>query len=455
MKRYLAVDIGASSGRHIVGYLENGKIVSEEVYRFSNGAKRENGHLIWDIHSLLAEVKKGIAAAMKKYGRIDCLSLDTWAVDYVLMNGDTEILPCYAYRDSRTEKVIEKVHSLIPFQKLFARTGIQFQPFNTIYQLYEDKLSGRLEKATDFLMLPEYLLYKLTGVKSCEYTNATATGLVNASLHTYDPQILTALGLPLHLFNKEIDAPGKIVGKLLPAVASEVGGTATVILCATHDTASAVLAAPIEGNCASPYISSGTWSLFGIEQEKAHTDAVSMKNNFSNEGSVNGIFRYQKNIMGLWMLQSARKELGLSFAEAEVLARNNICDALVNCNDEIFLSPASMCEAVRKRAGELSDGQLLYCIYNSLAHCYKQALCEMQDALGLRFQTLNIIGGGSRDTFLNALTAKAAGVQVIAGPTEATALGNLLVQMIAGGEIGSVTEGRAILQNTFSFQKYN
>lgn len=454
MKQYLAIDIGASSGRHIVGRAENGKFVTEEVYRFPNGNKTQGGHLIWDTEELLSHVKKGIAEAVKKCGRIDSFSIDTWAVDYVLMRGDKEIFPCYAYRDGRTERAIAEVHGAVPFETLYEKTGIQFQPFNTVYQLYADKLSGRLNEADGFLMLPEYLLYKLTGKRSCEYTNATSTGLVNAKTHAFDADIVSALGLPERLFEKRISQPGETVGPLKAEIAAEVGCDMTAVLCATHDTASAVLAAPVACDFSSPYISSGTWSLLGVEQERAHTDADSMRENFSNEGGPRFTFRWQKNIMGLWILQSARRELGLDFAAAEALARANACGALVDCNDEIFLAPESMCAAVREKAGDLTDGQLLYCIYASLADCYKRALRAMEEKLGKKFGTLNVIGGGSRDKLLNELTARAAGVKVMAGPAEATAIGNLMVQMIAGGEIKDIGEGREMIRNTFPLRTF-
>ena len=454
MKKFLAIDIGASSGRHIVGTLENGRIVAEEVYRFPNGNKEENGHLVWDIQNLFSQVKLGIAEAIRRFGKIDSLSVDTWAVDYVLMKGEEEILPCYAYRDGRTADVIPAVHAVVPFEELYSRTGIQFQSFNTIYQLYADKLSGRLESATDYLMLPEYLLYKLTGVKASEYTNATSTGLVNAQTHAFDETLLSRLGLPRTMF-RALSQPGTVLGKLKEEIAEEVGGNMQAVLCATHDTASAVLSAPVGAGFDTPYLSSGTWSLLGIEQSAAHTDEESRANNFSNEGGLDFTFRYQKNIMGLWMLQSVRKELGLNFAEAEKLARANVCKQIVDCNDESFLAPHSMCEAVRKSAGALSDGQMLYCIYNSLAHCYKKALDEMGKKLDRKFDCLHIIGGGSMDSLLNELTAKIAGVRVIAGPTEATALGNLLVQMVAGGVIRNIAEGREKILCSFPLKQFS
>ena len=456
MKKHLAIDIGASSGRHIVGYLQNGKIVTEEVYRFPNAPQQKGGHLIWDVVTLFSQIQQGIATAIKKYGHIDTLAIDTWAVDYVLMRDDREVFPCYAYRDARTENAIASVHALLPFAQLYQKTGIQYQPFNSIYQFYSDQLAGRLETATDFLMLPEYFLYKLTGIKVCEYTNATSTGLLNAATHTFDREIISALNLPAKLFEKPILQPGRVIGGLTKEVQAAVGENIEVVLCATHDTASAVLAAPIQQDDASPYISSGTWSLLGIEQPTAHLDAESMRNNFTNEGGLEYTFRYQKNISGLWMLQSVRRELNMDYATAEQLARANPCSAYVDCNDPIFLAPKSMCAAVRSRAGNLTNGALLRCIYQSLAEGYRQALAELQQTLGVRFQSLHIIGGGSQDTFLNALTAEMTNMDVIAGPSEATALGNLLIQMMASGEIQSHAAGRRGIEQSFSpkiFQK--
>lgn len=281
-KYYLAIDIGASSGRHIVGWQENGELKTKEVYRFPNGVTEQDGHLTWDIERLLAHVKTGVETAKAEFPEIVSLSIDTWGVDYVLMRGGTEVLPCYAYRDSRTETVIPQVHSQISFTRLYRHTGIQFQPFNTIYQLYADKLAGRLDGVTDFLLIPEYLMYKLCGIKAHEYTNATTGGMVNAETGEYDPEIINALDLPNYLFPK-LQAPGTVIG--------EYEGI-KVVLCATHDTASAVEGISMEGN--HPYISSGTWSLLGVKTEKPITNAASELANWSNEGGV-GYNRYQKH----------------------------------------------------------------------------------------------------------------------------------------------------------------
>ncbi|MBQ3655149.1 MAG: rhamnulokinase, partial [Synergistaceae bacterium] len=272
MKYYLAVDIGASSGRHMLGWKEDGQIITRELYRFPNGVTELGGHLTWDIASLFSHVKHGIDEALSAYPEIVSLSIDTWGVDYVLMKGDSEVMPCYAYRDTRTETSIPEVHKLIPFEELYSRTGIQFQPFNTIYQLYADKLAGRLEGVTDFLMMPEYLLYKLCGVKGHEYTNATTTGMVSAKTGLYDPEIIAALGLPKELF-RPLSQPGTKLG--------EYRGVQCV-LCATHDTASAVEGIPMEGD--EIFISSGTWSLLGAKIRTPITTPDSMRTNYANEG---------------------------------------------------------------------------------------------------------------------------------------------------------------------------
>ena len=272
MRYYLAIDIGASSGRHIVGWQEDGAIQTKEIYRFPNGVHEENGHLVWDVRKLFSNVVTGILEAFKAYPQIESLSIDTWGVDYVLLKGEEEVYPVYAYRDSRTEAVISQVHEKVTFSELYRHTGCQFQPFNTIYQLYDEKVNGRLEGVTDLLMMPEYLMWKLCGVKAREYTNATTMGMVNARTGEFDMEIVDALGYPWHLFPK-LSQPGTVLGMLRPEIASAVGGNCKVVLCATHDTGSAVEGIPMEGN--HPYISSGTWSLLGVKTPKPITDAGS------------------------------------------------------------------------------------------------------------------------------------------------------------------------------------
>ena len=429
MRKFLAIDIGASSGRHIVGWQENGNIQTKEVYRFPNGVKEENGHLTWDVHRLFSNVVRGILEAFQLYPEIESLSIDTWGVDYVLLKGDREVYPVYAYRDCRTETVIPQVHEKMPFTELYRRTGCQFQPFNTIYQLYDEKVNGRLAGVTDLLMIPEYLMWKLCGVKAREYTNATTMGMVNAQTGEFDMEIVDALGYPKHLFPK-LSQPGTVLGMLRPEIVAAVGGNCKVVLCATHDTGSAVEGIPMEGN--HPYISSGTWSLLGVKTPKPITGEDSMEANYSNEGGV-GYNRYQKNIMGMWLVNELQRELcpDMSFPEIVKLAEESSCSILVDANAPEFLSPKSMKAAFDKAAGNrlISLGDYFRCAYASLASSYQDALDELEGNTDRYYRKLYIVGGGAKNALLNRLTEESTGKQVIALPIEATALGNLKIQM--------------------------
>jgi len=422
VKRYLAVDIGASSGRHIVGWEENGQLQTEEVFRFPNGVKEEDGHLVWDLDALLGYVREGIRKARERYPEIVSLSVDTWGVDYVLMKGDQSVRPCYAYRDGRTEAVIPRVHERVPFSELYRRTGIQFQPFNTVYQLAADREAGRLEGVTDFLMLPCWLMYQLCGVKAHEYTNATTGGLVSAETGEYDLELADRLGLPRHLF-PALRQPGEVLGTFEGM---------QVILCATHDTGSAVEGIPMEGN--ELYISSGTWSLLGVKTPRPLTDAGSQAANYSNEGGV-GYNRYQKNLMGMWLVNRLRAELCPEKPWDEITreAEEKHFDHLVDVNDPIFLAPESMKAAFDARLPHPPKCPAGYfrCAYRSLAQGYRQAIEEVERNTGRTYQKLYIVGGGAKNAFLNRLTEEATGKQVIALPIEATALGNLRIQQKA------------------------
>lgn len=420
LKYYLAIDIGASSGRHIVGWMEDGALCTREVFRFPNGVREEDGHLVWDVDALLGYVKEGIDRALAEFGALESFSVDTWGVDYVLLRGDEEVRPCYAYRDSRTEAVIPAVHERVPFEELYARTGIQFQPFNTVYQLYADKLAGRLEGVTDWLMMPCYLLWKLTGVRAAEYTNATTTGLVNAKTGEFDGELVEKLGLSRGLF-PSVRQPGTVVG--------EYRGV-KVVLCATHDTGSAVEGIPMEEDA--PYISSGTWSLLGVKSKTAHTDGKSRAGNWSNEGGV-GYIRYQKNIMGMWLANELKRELcpDKPFPEIVEEAERSTFDGLVNANAPELLAPKSM-KAAFDAALDVqpeSVGDYFRCAYRSLALSYRDAVEELEENMGKRYEALYIVGGGAKNDFLNRLTRQATGKTVIALPLEATALGNLKLQM--------------------------
>ena len=419
MKYALAVDIGASSGRHIVGWYEDGVLRTEEVYRFPNGVTEQDGHLVWDMTAMLGHVKTGIARAKDRFP-VSSLSVDTWGVDYVLMRGDEEVLPVYAYRDSRTEAVIPQVHERMPFAELYARTGCQFQPFNSVYQLYADREAGRLEGVTDFLMIPEYLMYKLTGVKKKEFTNATTGGMISGRTLEFDLEIADALGLPRTLF-PALDQPGTKVG--------EYEGI-DVILCATHDTGSAVEGIPMEGS--ELYISSGTWSLLGVKTERPITDEASMKANYSNEGGV-GYNRYQKNIMGMWLVNELRRELcpDKPFGEITAEAETSAYDRTVDANDPSLMAPQSMRAAFEALLGEKPENTADYfrCAYRSLANSYRDAIAELERNTGKTYEKLYIVGGGAKNAFLNRLTEERTGKKIVALPIEATALGNLKAQL--------------------------
>ena len=433
MKYYLAIDIGASSGRHIIGWLEDGQIKTEELYRFYNGMDEIDGHLVWDTDRLYREIKCGIKRAFEKYPVIESLSIDTWGVDYVLLKGDEEVYPVYAYRDSRMDEVIDKVHEIVPFEKLYSRTGIEFQKFNTVYQLYADKIAGRFEGVTDFLMLPEYFMYKLTGVKCKEFTDATTMGLVNTETLQIDREIWEALGYPAELI-KPIHQPGTLVGRLSESVKAEVGGDLDVVLCATHDTGSAVEAIEMTENA--PYVSSGTWSLFGVKTPKAITDENSRASGYSNEGGV-GYNRYQKNITGMWIIQSLRKEMcpETSFAEIENMAVRSTYGEIFDVNDESFLAPKSMKGAIynyfadRGMKTPESTADYFSAAYVSLADGYKKAIVDLERNTGKSYPSIYIVGGGAKNVYLNELTEAGTGKKVIALPIEATAIGNLKVQM--------------------------
>ena len=433
MKYYLAIDIGASSGRHIVGYLEGGEIKTDEVYRFPNGMDKLDGHLVWDTERLFKEIKAGIKLVFEKYGKIESLSIDTWGVDYVLFSGDKEIMPAYAYRDSRMDEVIDKVHAIVPHTELYRKTGIEFQKFNTVYQLYADKLAGRLDNATDFLMLPEYFMYKLTGVKKKEFCEGTTTSLVNVKTHEFDKELFERLGYPLEMI-KPLSKPGTLVGRLSEQVAEEVGGSTDVVFCPTHDTASAVEAIEMVENA--PYISSGTWSLLGVKSVDAITDEGSRLAGYSNEGGV-GYYRYQKNITGMWLIQSLRSELcpDTSYGEIAEMASKSDYVNTFDVNSPKFSSPESMKEAIREDLvsrgfdAPATPADYFNSAYVSLAYGYKKAISDMEKNTGKVYPAIYIVGGGAKNGYLNALTEKITGKRVVALPIEATAIGNLKTQI--------------------------
>lgn len=431
MKYYLAIDIGASSGRHIVGIYSNGKLETDEIYRFKNGVEEKDGHLVWDVQHLFYEVLKGIKLALQTYPKFESMSIDTWGVDYVLLKGDKEVLPIYSYRDTRTKEIIDDVHKIIPFKDLYSITGCQFQEFNTIYQLYKDKVDGRLDGVTDFLHIPEYLMYRLTGNKVKEYTNASTTGMMELKTKTYSKRIIDTLGFDKNLF-KPLYKQGYEVGYLLPQIQNEVNGNIKVVLCSTHDTAAAVEGIPMKENA--PYISSGTWSLLGVKHEIGINSNVAMRANYSNEYGPNYV-RVQKNIMGMWIYNNLANDLNVNAIELAELAEKSKYSEVFDVNADCFLSSLNMKETIsqwylrhmKKAPKTQEDFARAVCI--SLAYSYKKAIEELEKITKQSFEEIYIVGGGAKNKLLNKLTEQYTKKRIIALPIEATAIGNLLGQI--------------------------
>ena len=452
MNYYLAIDIGASSGRHILGYIDNGRLKLEEIHRFENYITNQNSTLVWDIEHLVNEVKKGIAKC-KEIGKIPCtVAIDTWGVDYVLLDeSKKEIKPCYCYRDSRTNAVVDEVESLVSPARLYAKTGIQKQNFNTIYQLYADKKNGRLQNAKYFLMMPEYLSFKLTGVYKNEYTNATTTGLVNAKTKTWDNDILSALDLPSELFGA-LNTPSSLVGDLSADIQKAVGFNCAVLFAPSHDTASAVCACPMQDD--DLYISSGTWSLIGTEITQPILSDNARKLNFTNEGGIDYRFRFLKNYMGMWLFQNIRRNLNKSMTYDEMMTLAMNCGEYkyFDVNDRTLVAPDNMINAIGKQICSDDLGLILNSAYHSLAKSYSEAVSEIEAVTGKRFNAIHIVGGGCQDKYLNALTRDYTGKSVTAGLIEATATGNIVSQIMHDKKI-SLAAARDLIKNSFDIKE--
>lgn len=464
MKTYLAIDIGASSGRHIVAWLDQGKIETREVYRFPNGGAMKDGHLCWDIEGLEKHVVAGLKAAREQGYTPVSIGIDTWGVDFILLDQDGQrVGDAVAYRDTRTEGMDAVLEQTCSFEQLYAACGIAKQPFNTVYQMmavlrehpeYRDTVD-------DFLMMPEYLSYILTGKKAHEWTNCTTGALCDAEKKCWSEEILTAADLPKKWFRTPLVKPGTVLGALKPEIAAEIGYDSTVILPATHDTGSAYMAVPAKDQHAA-FLSSGTWSLLGVELDHSVTGRAALEAGFTNEGGYNGTTRFLKNIMGMWMLQCIHKEINKahSFAEMAQMAASSDYPAWVDAADNRFMAPESMLEEVKAALKEtgapepknLSD--ILRAVTMGLAVCYRDAIREMSEITGNSFTSVNIVGGGSNNVVLNQMTADVTGLPVYAGPTEGTALGNLAAQMILEGEFADLAAFRKALPGSFDIVTY-
>lgn len=452
MTYYLAIDIGASSGRHILSHIENEKLVLEEIYRFENNLVADKNGFVWDTDSLFSEALNGIKEC-KKIGKIPkSIAIDTWGVDYVLLDENKkEIKPCFCYRDSRTTAVVDEVESLVSSTELYAKTGIQKQNFNTIYQLYADKKSGRLLNAKYFLMMPVYISFKLTGEIKNEYTNATTTGLVNAKDKVWDSDIISVLSLPSELFGA-LNTPSSVVGDLSADVQKAVGFNSTVLFAPSHDTASAVCACPMADN--DLYISSGTWSLIGTEITKPILNDNARQLNFTNEGGIDYRFRFLKNYMGMWLFQNIRRNLNKSMTYDEMMELAKKCGEYkyFDVNDSTLVAPKNMIDAIGKLICSDDLGLILNSAYHSLAKSYSEAVTEIEAVTGKRFNAIHIVGGGCQDKYLNALTRDYTGKSVTAGPIEATATGNIVSQIMRDKKI-SLATARDLIKNSFDIKE--
>ena len=467
--KYLAFDFGAESGRAIIGIFDGDTMRMEEIYRFGNRQTKILGHLHWDILALFEEIKTGLKLAVQKgHSDIQSIGVDTWGVDFGFIGNDNALLGFpYCYRDARTDGIMEKAFDNISREELYSITGIQLMQFNSVFQLYSAKLSNNsaLIGGGSLLFMPDLFNFLLTGVVKNEYTIASTSQLLNAATKAYDKKIFSSLGLPMQL-TAPIVMPGTFIGKLLPEICEETGlGNVDVVAVGCHDTASAIAAVPArKKNWA--YLSSGTWSLIGIETHEPILNEQSLKNNFTNEGGVFGTIRFLKNVMGLWLIQQMRKSFqqqgnACEYDELAKLAlKSKEFISILNPDDASFLNPRDMTDAIRtfcSKTGQpapQTQGEFARCILESLALKYKAVLANITAVNGASIERLHIVGGGSKNELLNQFTADACGIPVVAGPVEATAIGNVLVQAITKKKIESIESGREIIANSFPLKTY-
>lgn len=462
---HIAVDIGASSGRLIVGWIENEQLKLEEVHRFKNSMIFKDNHYYWDINQLFNEILTGLENSSNLDKKMVSVGIDTWAVDYVLLDENGEkVAPVYAYRDHRTDATMEQVFKCISQDEIYKKTGIQFLQFNTLYQLYEDVKTYKedFKEVKTFMMIPDYLNYQLSGVKSIEYTNATSTQLLNVFTKDWDEQLLESIGVDKAILSKLIE-PGTILGELKQDLMEKTKLKGLkVIAPATHDTGSAIVSIPaIEKDFA--YISSGTWSLMGIESQVPIVGEKAGSYNFTNEGGVFGTYRVLKNIMGLWLIQEVARmyEGKYSFAEfVELAEASEPFKCLINPNDQRFLNPDNMIEAIQAYCQETKQyiptkpGEIARCIFESLAFLYKDVLMNLREISEQPINRIHIIGGGCQNKLLNTLCADFTNCEVYAGPVEATAIGNLVMQMITSGTLEDLDSARSLIRGSFGIEVY-
>jgi rhamnulokinase len=485
---YIAIDLGAESGRVMLGTLADGKVSLEEIHRFPNGPVISSGAWRWDAAKLFEEIKNGLRHVAARGVQVDSISADSWGVDYVLLDSDGKMLDApFHYRDARTDGGFERAFAVAPREEIFAETGIQFMTLNTLYQLHADLQRRRavLESADLFLTMGDYFNFLLSGSRVVEESMASTTQLYNPRKHAWSKPLIKKFGFPDKIFPKVVPSGTKL-GKLLPAIAEETGlrGAQVVATC-SHDTGAAVAAVPAtassprheEGDSASSrrqlhqsdgwaYLSSGTWSLLGIESAKPIITPKSLEYNFTNEIGFGGSIRFLKNIIGLWILQECRRQWAKQGRQYDYAQLTRLAEsapplrALINPNDPRFGKPDAMPKKIvdfcreTKQSAPKADGEFVRCILESLALLYRATLERLEEATNKKIKTLHIVGGGSKNELLNQFTANATGRTVLAGPVECTAAGNVLIQAIALGRLPSLAAARNVVRHSFPIIKY-
>lgn len=466
-KYFFAVDLGATSGRTIVGTLDDGKVILEELTRFDNNLIEANGHFYWDIYALYFEIIKGLKAAKQRDLCITSIGIDTWGVDFVCVAEDGSVSQPIAYRDPHTfDAMDDYLENVMSREKVYDVTGIQFMNFNSIFQLYAMKRAGNsaLKNAQKILFIPDALSYMLTGNMVCEYTIASTAQLLDPRTGQLDPRLLASIGLTQSKFGRMVN-PGDLVGALTADVQKQTGyGAIPVIAVAGHDTGSAVAAVPAK-NEKFAYLSSGTWSLMGIETKKAIINHISYERNFTNEGGIEGTTRFLKNICGMWLYERCRKEwTDAPKSHPELIAeamKQPAFQSIINPDDACFANPSSMIDAIQTYCKETNQhvpqgyAEICRCIFDSLALRYRQVFSYLTEMASFPIEVLHIIGGGSLNNNLNQFTANSCGVEVLAGPQEGTALGNIMVQAKAAGEVKDLWDMRKVIANSLNLKRFS
>ncbi len=467
MKKFLAIDLGASSGRGIIGEYNGETLSLKEIHRFSNDPVLTASGFYWDTFRLLFEIKTAINKAALA-GGVESLGIDTWGVDYAYIDKTGSMLsPSYHYRDTRTAESMKAVYTKTSYEELYGITGIEEMSFNTVYQIAADLLNRPwlVDCADKLLLTPDLLGYLLTGKAASEYTIASTTALMDAKTKTFAAELLNKLSIPARVF-APIVHPGNVLGELSPETASETGAKNTkVVNVASHDTSSAILSVPAE-NDDFLFISSGTWSLMGIESDVPVINEISRKYSFTNEGGVFGKINIMKNIMGLWLIQESRrqwkregKEYSFDEMSSAALASEPF-RSIINPDDALFATagdlPGRIAEYCRKTGQPVPEnvGQIVRCIFESLALRYRWTAEKLEELTGKKYNVINIVGGGTKDELLCRFTANGTGRKVLAGPVEATAIGNILMQAYASGEVADIKEARKIVRSSFEIKEY-